>query len=106
VARLDIENIARRPYIRRLAYITVTYDTPTEKIEKAVEIIEDILKDHEGMDTDLPPKVYFDEFNSDLLKIEEIVQLFAPPPRLRQSVVENQTGASSRQPYPDHLNRC
>jgi MscS family membrane protein len=69
MARLDIENIGRRPYIRRKANITITYGTPLEKIEKAVEIIEDILKDHEGMDPELPPKVYFNEFNSDSLNI-------------------------------------
>ncbi len=31
-----MENIGKRPYIRRLANIAITYDTPVEKVEKAV----------------------------------------------------------------------
>lgn len=38
-----IENIGRRPFIRRLANITITYDTPPEKVERAVEIIREII---------------------------------------------------------------
>ena len=64
-----IHNIGRRPYIRRVFSITITYDTPLEKVEKAVEIIRDILKDHEGMDPEFPPRVYFDEFNAASLNI-------------------------------------
>ena len=69
MARLDIENIGRRPYILRKSNITITYDTPPEKVEKAVKIIEDILENHEGMDPKFPPKVFFNEFNSDSLNI-------------------------------------
>jgi MscS family membrane protein len=35
----SVENIGSRPSIRRLANITITYDTPPEKVEKAVSII-------------------------------------------------------------------
>jgi MscS family membrane protein len=69
MARLDIENIGQRPHIRRLTNITITYDTPLDKVEKAVQIIEDILKDHEGMDPEFPPRVYFNEFNAYSLNI-------------------------------------
>jgi MscS family membrane protein len=54
MANVDIENIGRRPHIRRRTDITITYDTPPEKIEKAVNIIETILDDHEGMEPDFP----------------------------------------------------
>jgi len=63
MARLDIENIGRRPHIRRLTNIGITYDTPPEKVEKAVEIISKILDNHEGMDPQFPPRVYFSDFN-------------------------------------------
>jgi MscS family membrane protein len=65
MARVDIENIGRRPHIRRLANISITYDTPPEKIEMAVEIILKILENHEGMDPAFPPRAYFSEFRRD-----------------------------------------
>ena len=64
MARLDIENIGRRPHIRRLVNIGITYDTPAGKVQKAVEIILKILENHEGMDPALPPRVYFNDFNA------------------------------------------
>jgi MscS family membrane protein len=69
MAKVDVENIGRRPHIRRLSNITITYDTPPEKAEKAVQIIRDILDDHEGMDPEFPPRVYFNEFNPASLNI-------------------------------------
>ena len=69
MASVDIENIGRRPHIRRLVNIAIPYDTPREKVEKAVEIIEGILDNHEGMDPEFPPRVYFNEFNRDSLNI-------------------------------------
>ena len=69
MARLDIENIGRRPHIRRLTNIAIPNNTPLERIEKAVKVIEGILHNHEGMDPELPPRVYFNEFNRDSLNI-------------------------------------
>jgi MscS family membrane protein len=43
MATVEVENIGRRPHIRRLFNITVTYDTPPEKIKRAVEILREIL---------------------------------------------------------------
>jgi len=78
MARTDIENIGRRPHIRRLTNIAIPYDTPVEKVEKAVQIINDILENHEGMDPELPPRVYFNEFNRDSLNII-ILYWYHPP---------------------------
>jgi len=69
MARADIENIGRRPHIRRLTNITITYDTPPEKIERAVEIILKILENHEGMIPEFPPRAYFSEFRRDSLNL-------------------------------------
>jgi len=69
IANQVVENIGQRPYIRRRANIAITYDTPPEKVRRAVEIIQEILRDHEGMSPDLPPRVYFDEFNDASLNI-------------------------------------
>lgn len=69
LANKIIQNIGKRPSIRRVANITITYDTPPQKVERAIEIIKELLKDHEGMDRDFPPRVYFNEFNADSLNI-------------------------------------
>jgi MscS family membrane protein len=58
----------RRPHIRRLTNIAITYDTPPEKNEQAVNIILSILDDHEGVDENFPPKAFFNEFNSGCLR--------------------------------------
>lgn len=78
LARMTIQNIGKRPYIRRLFNIGITYDTPPEKIKRALEIIKDILKDHEGMSPEFPPRVYFNEFNSDSLNIL-VIYWYHPP---------------------------
>jgi MscS family membrane protein len=69
MAKADIENIGRRPHIRRLANIAIPNNTPLEKIERAVRIIEEILDNHEGMAPEFPPRVYFNEFRRDALNI-------------------------------------
>ncbi|CAB1083121.1 Potassium efflux system KefA protein / Small-conductance mechanosensitive channel [Olavius algarvensis Delta 1 endosymbiont] len=69
MAKIDIENIGQRPHIRRVANIGITYDTPPGKIEKAVDIILNILDNHEGMVPGLPPRAYFSEYNSYSLNI-------------------------------------
>ena len=70
-----VENIAARPYIRRQMDVTITYDTPPNKINEAVQIVKDILHTHEvvkdgrfDMDNN-PPRVAFNELNADSLNI-------------------------------------
>jgi MscS family membrane protein len=78
MASINIENIGRRPSIRRLTNITITYDTPPEKVERALAIIREVLNNHEGMDPEFPPRVYFDEFNDASLNIVMIYWYFPP----------------------------
>ena len=80
MASLDIENIGRRRYIRRQTNITITYATPPDKIEQALDIIKEILHDHEGMREELPPRVFFNEFNPDSLNIQ-MTYWYHPPRR-------------------------
>lgn len=70
LANMTIHNIGKRPFIRRVFDVTITYDTPPEKVNRALEILKDILNDHEGMNPDLPPKVYFDNMNADSLNLK------------------------------------
>jgi len=78
LANKMIRNIGKRPFIKRVANLTITYDTPPEKVDRAVEIVKEILNDHEGMHPDYPPRVYFNELNADSLNI--IVFYWYHPP--------------------------
>jgi len=69
LANRTIQNIGKRPYIRRLANITVTYNTPPEKIQEGIDIIKKLLDNHEGMNPEFPPRVVFSGLNSDSLNI-------------------------------------
>ena len=66
---MGLENVAKRPHIRWLTNITITYDTLPEKVEMAVSIISEALENHEGMHPDFPPRVFFNGFNEWSLNI-------------------------------------
>jgi Mechanosensitive ion channel MscS, C-terminal len=66
------------PYIKRIANLTITYDTPPEKIDRAIDMVKEILNGHEGMNPDFPPWVYFNEFNADSLNIS-VTYWYHPP---------------------------
>lgn len=78
LANRTIQNIGKRPNIRRIMNLTITYDTPPAKIEEAIAIVKDVLQDHEGMDPELPPRVYFNELNADSLNIFAIYWYHPP----------------------------
>lgn len=69
LANRTILNIGKRPFIRRLANVTITYDTPPEKIQEGIDIIKKILDNHEGMKEEFPPRVFFSGLNNDSLNI-------------------------------------
>jgi MscS family membrane protein len=78
VVNSEVENVARRPNIRWLTQIGITYDTPPAKVEEAVEILRQTLQDHEGMDPEFPPRVHFNGFNDWSLNIT-VVAWYHPP---------------------------
>ncbi len=100
MARLDIENIGRRTFIRRQTSIRLSYDTPVEKIEQAVAIIRDILHDHEGMQEELPPRVFFDEFNPDSLNIY-VSYWYHPPSRWKAMQFDEQVNMEIMRRFSD-----
>ncbi len=67
--RSAVENIGRRPFIRRKQDIRLALDTPPEKIETAVSIVRQILENHQGMSENYPPRVYFDKIRPDAINI-------------------------------------
>jgi len=80
VANSTIENLGRRPYIRRTANITITYDSGVEKTARAVEIVKQVLSEVPEVNTDAerPPRVYFSDFNDCSLNI--YVSYWVKPP--------------------------
>jgi MscS family membrane protein len=80
VASSVVENIGKRPFIRRTANITVTYDTGHDKTKRAVEIIKDVLAGvpEVNTDPDYPPRVYFSDYNDCSLNL--FVVYWVKPP--------------------------
>jgi MscS family membrane protein len=78
MATMNIENIGRRGSIRRKAQLRIATGTPREKVEQAVQVVREILANHEGMPSGSPPRVYFDEFNPDSLSIR-FFYWYSPP---------------------------
>lgn len=108
MAAVEVENIGRRPHIRRRFSITITYDTPPDKINRALEILREILavpevpplQTTDGAENladtatnetehdthpnqainqpDFPPRIGFDEFNADSLNIL-VIYWYRPP---------------------------
>jgi MscS family membrane protein len=70
----QVENIAARPSIRRTLNVTITYDTPPEKVIEAVQILKRMLAEpwcRETFDeTNFPPRVFFNDFNAASLNIQ------------------------------------
>ena len=69
LANLMVENVSKRPHIKRVLELGVTYDTSPEKMEEAKAILADILTDHEGRVEAYPPRIYFKAFNSSSLDL-------------------------------------
>ncbi len=65
----SVENFARRPHIWWRTNITITYDTPPDKVDQAVAIIREILQNDEDTSKASPPWVFFDAFNDWSLNI-------------------------------------
>lgn len=78
LANMMVQNIGKRPYIRRIMNVTITYDTKPDKVQEALDILRDILDDHEGMHEDFPPRVFFNQFNDCSLNIIAIYWYHPP----------------------------
>ncbi len=78
VANVKVQNVSRRPHIKRVSNITITYDTPLPKVQRALEIIRTTLRDHKGMNQELPPRVYFNQFNDCSLNLL-MIAWYHPP---------------------------
>ncbi len=74
IADSVVENISRRPFIKQVFALTIVYDTPSEKVDRAVAVLHEILDGHEGFDMEeRPPHICFDAFNDWSLNISVIL---------------------------------
>ncbi len=78
MAQVDVLNIGRRPHIRQISNIGIHIDTPAEKAREAVQLIRDVMENHEGMHPDFPPRIYLNKFEVGWLNIF-MVYWFHPP---------------------------
>ncbi|RKX40733.1 MAG: hypothetical protein DRP64_12215 [Verrucomicrobia bacterium] len=78
MARSDIENIGRRPFIRRVTDIPLSIGITSAKAKKAVEIVQELLKDHEGFNSEFPPRVWLNDFERDHLELR-MIYWYHPP---------------------------
>jgi MscS family membrane protein len=90
IANEMVENIGLRPSIKRVANIGITYDTPREKVERAVQILKDILAPIKEINGDeaLRPRVYFTDFKDFSLNIQMIYWVKPPDYWLAQEIGE------------------
>lgn len=73
-----LSNAGARPSIRRRFRISLTYDTPPEKVREAVDIVREILRDHDGQPPESPPHVVFESYGAYDLRL--LVQYHYQPP--------------------------
>lgn len=78
MSKTDIENIGRRPFIRRDIKIPLAIDIAPAKAHRAAEIAKELLRDHEGFKPDRPPRVWLDDFERDHLRLK-ITYWYHPP---------------------------
>ena len=78
LANNDVENVTNRAHIRRNATIHIPLDTPGDKVQTAVSIIRDHLANHEGMDENHPPRVFFEEFDASAFSVR-FFYWYSPP---------------------------
>lgn len=72
VSDSTVQNFSKRVNIRRIMDVSVTYDTPPEKMIEAIGILRGILAEPEiaaKLDPANPPRVHFDEYGPDFLRI-------------------------------------
>jgi len=86
IVNSPIENVSRRPGIRRNFTLALKPDTPAEKVKLALKIVNDILAERDIREPIHPtiygkitsPQVVFSEYKTNCL-ILEVTYWFAPP---------------------------
>ncbi len=72
LANMSIKNVSGRPYLKRNFGLGLTYDTSPEKVQRAIDIVKEILDGHEGFNEDNPPRANFTDFTDSTLNIQVV----------------------------------
>jgi MscS family membrane protein len=69
LATEKVENWTRSRHIRHKGELQIPLDTPSDKLDRAVEIIKEKLDNHECMDPARPPRVFLENFTPPAFRI-------------------------------------
>jgi MscS family membrane protein len=72
LANMSIKNISTRPFLKRNFGLGLTYDTTPDQVQRAIDLVKEIVNDHEGMSEDKPPLVNFTELTDSTLNIQVV----------------------------------
>lgn len=78
LANKAIINVSRRRNLSRTLSLPLPPDLPPQRMEQAIEILKDILADHEGMLPSMPAKVLFSDITPSALTLQ--AQYWFHPP--------------------------
>ena len=83
LANRAIVNVTRREFIRAQDLVHLEVNTPTEQAQRAIEIIREILVNHDGFDPRHPPLVHLTEFSDWAINIR-VMYWFYPASSAKQ----------------------
>ncbi len=69
LANRTVVNVSRRRWIRRMFTLSLPYETPPERIERAAEIVREILAGRDELDPERPPKVAVHELGTSSVNV-------------------------------------
>ena len=78
LAGKTIVNITRRHNLGRQFNLPLSAEMPVAKFERALAILKEILRDHEGQQPDAPPRVYLGDFAPGTVNLS-VAYWYAPP---------------------------
>ena len=62
LASKTVVNLSKRPFLLRQFNLPLSYDLPPEKLERAAQVVAELLRDHEGSRAANPPRVFLNDF--------------------------------------------
>jgi MscS family membrane protein len=78
LAYKTIQNIGKRPYIRRVMNLRLASNTSPELVQRALDILRDLLDGHEGYREELPPRVFLHDFMETAINVRAIYWYHPP----------------------------
>ena len=72
MASNDIENIGRRPHIRQALELPLALTVTAEQAGRAVELVREILDEHQGMLPERPPRVFLDRVDREAILLRAL----------------------------------